>query len=206
MTKTFTFKQTLKLWFKKNEQESNNINLFKVTIENVVFVSVYFYVVTILYQFGMNSFFNIPRGYIEPSLVANVTLFYEILLDLLLAIPNHTGLSLILFFISLFLFIYKKKWFLNIIKILALILLLLAYRIGNNIPKESYGYYILNKECNHIVQKEGMKYIAPITYNGKVVVVAIDAQNNLQPEYFVVDPSAVPNCYLEFEPAIKVLR
>jgi hypothetical protein len=144
---------------------------------------VYFYAAPILFQYGYNSYFNIPLNFIEPSIRDNIIFFFDL--------SRIVGMTMgsISFWVWVLLIISTLViWFLvsfQIIRgyILTAILIILTcaslygfYNFGNKIGEITTEFRVLSDNC--LQQQENITYIIPTFYQTTALIVPIYNNTN----------------------------
>lgn len=165
-------------------------------------VSVYLYGITILTQYGYNSYFSIPSSLVESSITQNFVYFFQIF-QLASAVAGVmkwwmwavfvAGALMILFFY------FFHQWWQKIISFGFLILLVYflqgAHDFGQLLAKSSGDFYVPSQPCIGI--PEG-RYIIPNFYQGEAILVPIDESNKMIGGFLVKDLSEL-NCSVKSE-------
>jgi len=147
-------------------------------------ISAYLYGVTILTQYGYNSYFNIPSNLIESSVTQNFVYFFQ-LFQLGTAIAGAMkwwmwvvlilGALTVLFFYGSH-FIWRK-----IISVIGLGLICFvlygSYNFGSLLARSTSDFYVPMSDCASLDQNT--RYIIPIFYQGKAILVPIDADRKM---------------------------
>lgn len=165
-------------------------------------LALYVYAITILVQNGYNDYFGIPRNYIESSLVANITFFWATVVSPLgkLLISNWfmyalIAICLIIFYSSLHRFF--KRSLVVFVTVVALIGVYKAYPLGMKLAKGNQSFYEFSEACSPLATStENYKYIGPVTFEDKVVMVPVNASGTLRSGFRVIDLTTT-TCLLE---------
>lgn len=157
-------------------------------------IALYLYAMTILVQNGYNDYFNIPRNFIESSLVANITFFWTLIPSLWTVIVSQWGVFVIALVIIFILHIESNSFFKRFIEKsivfivtgFALYVLYHAYAFGTERAKTTTSFYSFKESCNPTTTK-GIRYVGPIIHQNKVILVPINASSTLQTGFRALD-------------------
>lgn len=153
-------------------------------------ISAYLYGVTILTQYGYNSYFSIPSNLIEASITQNFVYFFQ-LFQVASAIAGAMkwwmwlviilGALVTLFFYGSH-FIWRKV--ISVIG-LGLICFMLygSYNFGLLLARSTSEFYVPVVDCPSLDQ--GTRYIIPNFYQDKAILVSIDENNILAGDILV---------------------
>lgn len=155
-------------------------------------ISVYLYGITILTQYGFNSYFNIPSNFIEASIKENIIYFFQ-LFQLASAVAGLMkwwmwAVVIIAGLIIFFFFSFHSLWR-KLISFAGLLLLgyLLygSYNFGIILAKNSAEFYVPAANCE-LLEKD-TPYIIPSFYQGKAILVPIDENRKMTGSILVKD-------------------
>lgn len=173
-------------------------------------LTVYIYTITILEQFGYNQYFGIPYNFVESSITVNVVYAFSlshlvlsmagaffaersVQITLVVAVAIFIGYI----YIRKSIYIYRPKGILpGLLFILAIVFLWQSVRFGTFLAKMEGSYYVLPVACGDL--DKNLTYIVPNFYDGKALVVPVDADKKMVGTFFVQDVST-PVCQLKFE-------
>jgi hypothetical protein len=166
-------------------------------------VTAYIYALTILSQYGYNSYFNISPSFIEASIRANVIFLYDrgvLFWSVIKIMPwwvmllNIVTIAVIVIVIA---WLRRRKTTAIIVSIIAGILLLNgAMRFGYFLAAHQTDFLVASSDCAPVGPAHA--YIAPITYDGKAVFVPID-ENKKVLGGFIVKDMAQMSCVLQYK-------
>lgn len=166
----------------------------KIDVWLIPLITLWLYTITILFQYSYNNFFDIPRTFIQSSLVANVTFFWNIFVAIPLSAKLYPcGFVIFVCVVVLLCFTYlwlRKKWkWVTPLAIIILVVSVLGYSciLGTESAKNTGTYYSFNKDCPETFFKKDTHYIIPITYEGLAILVALDKNNTRLHQIKVVD-------------------
>lgn len=147
-------------------------------------IALYLYTITILVQNGYNDYFNIPKTFIESSLVANITFFWKIVPGLISLFTEHWFIILLVIIVMSVMFFssgrYIQATFILFITLIMLWLAYGSYSFGIQLAKLTSSFYSFKKECSPVRAEENIRYVGPTVYEDKVILVPINASNTLQ--------------------------
>ena len=156
-------------------------------------ISIYLYAVTILTQYGYNSYFNIPANFIEASLKENIIYFFGIfqLASAIVGLMRWWMWVVVILaaLIILFLFSLHSAWrsFFSFCGVLLLGYFLYgSYNFGTLLAKSTSEFYVLSSNCNSL---EKDLYVIPNFYQGKAILVTIDSAKKMTGDVLVKDLS-----------------
>lgn len=172
-------------------------------------LSVYFYAVTILTQYGYNSYFGIPSNFIEASIKENIISFFQLfrigfiivgLISWWMWIVVGLSGAIILYISS-----YKYKTVVSSI-LFALLgaLLWSSYAFGGWVGANTTSFYIVPSKCIPI--EEDKTYIISSFYDGKAIIVPIDQANKRIGGGFLIRNVSDLPCELEQKEIGKVIK
>lgn len=147
---------------------------------NIPVLSVYFYAVTILTQYGYNSYFGIPSNFIEASIKENIIYFFQ-LLQIASEVAGIMGwwmwiVIILAVCVVLYLSNHRYQWVVSSLGAILLgVLLWGSYNFGELIAANTTNFYVLPSKCASI-NGDG-SYIIPSFYDGKAILVSIDRDN-----------------------------
>lgn len=157
-------------------------------------ISVYLYGITILTQYGFNSYFNIPSNLIDASITANFVFFFQ-MFHLASAVAGAMKwwmwLVLIISGLIVFLFYFSHRFWRFIISAFGLFILGYflygSYSFGQLLAKTGTEFYVPAESC--ILLTPGVSYIIPSFHGESAILVAIGADNKLTGEVEVKNMS-----------------
>ncbi len=178
---------------------------------SIPLISLFFYLVTTITQYGFNSYFNIPPSFIEVSLRYNIVYFYRLF---------NTGIYLagimkwwiwvvIVFSILIVVFLYNfssllSKFLRYIFVFILLIIVIISYNFGIELAKNTSEFYIVPSSC--ISGNENNLYIAPIFYDKHIIFISIDKSTNRIKEGLVIKDISDLNCPIEYHKIEKIIK
>lgn len=163
---------------------------------------VYFYAVPILFQYGYNSYFDIPINFIEPSIRDNVIFFFD-LSRVVGMVADNLSFWIWVVFVILTLII----WFLlafQIIRGVLLVTILFAltgaslfgfYNFGSKIASVTTEFRVLPEGC--LTFQENTTYIIPAFYGTTALIVPIHTDTNKLTGSFIPRESSTLECDLQ---------
>lgn len=127
---------------------------------------------TILFQFGFNSYFNVPLSVIDSSIAYKVIFaFYLFKLSALLALKIWWVLGLAVIFIYIVFAILNFEHWLRIVPIiLVIVFLFFCPQMGEYLAKHSEYFYVVNDDCR-AVDKD--KYVILNFYDDKAILISV---------------------------------
>lgn len=158
----------------------------------ITLIGIYIYVITILTQYGWNTYYNIPSNFIDASITANTTYLYVLITAIINEFGAHPYLySGILFVIVLIIIItnYYKKFGYFLITVLALALAYGFFNFGLNLGKINEHFSVIDQPC--LPQATSTRYISPTTYQDKIILIPIDQDNKMKGGFLVKDLSQI---------------
>ncbi|MBK5215641.1 MAG: hypothetical protein JJE53_02450 [Candidatus Pacebacteria bacterium] len=174
-------------------------------IKNPIFLGLYAYIITILTQYGFNSYFGITSNLIEPSIRDNIIFIYSLLK--VFSTISITILFLIIFIAliwcfrkykkSIYSFYIKNKEYIDLLIVISLISSLFVFdRLGNYLAKMSKNFDVISGEC--LPFKDNTTYIVPAFYQTKAIVIPVSMGDNpkLLGGLFLKEPMG-PECNLQ---------
>jgi hypothetical protein len=171
---------------------------------SIPIVLAFLYGITILTQYGYDSFFSLPASFVGASIASNTLFAYsavEAFLQILTALHwwwwpiiivtiTVTGVLSYLFLES------GSSAFWGIISVTALLFLYFAPTLGNIIAKEKIDFLVTAPGCSI---GPDQAYLVPDIYDGKAIIVSFDPKTKkLDSEFSLKDLSQFP-CKLEYE-------
>lgn len=175
-------------------------------------VTVYLYTVTILTQYGYNSYFKIPSNFIEFSIKSNIIYFYQLFqLGTGIAGLMRWWMWIVLIFLAL-LFVFL--FFLN--KILRIVLVTLtipalfyiigpgSYKFGFLIAKNTSSFYIPVNQC--FSQNNYNNFVIPTFYESKAILIPIDQNTNKMQGGFIVKEVSEIQCPIEQKEVGNIIK
>lgn len=178
---------------------------------SIPLISVYLYAVTILTQYGFNSYFNIPPNFIEASIQGNTVYFYQ-LFQLALAVIGLMkfwmwAVLAIGFLMIVLLHIFELRYEIFLYPILILVIggvLFGSYNFGNFIAASTESFYVLSSDCPS-AGRDG-NYIIPIFYEGKAILVPIDGTTKKLQNGFIVKEMSELACKIELKEIGRITK
>lgn len=165
-------------------------------------ISVYLYGITILTQYGFNSYFNIPSSFIESSIKENIIYFFQLfqLASSVAGLMKWWMWAVVILAILLITFFYNFSGYRKFIAFCATLLLgyLLygSYNFGILLAKNVSTFYVPAQNCTFL--DKNTSYIIPNFYQGKAILVSIDSNKKLTGNVLVKDLSE-PGCGTELK-------
>lgn len=166
-------------------------------------IALYFYISTILYEYGEISHFNIPSSFISASLSDNIVYFFQLLTASKYA-AGQIGLLMWIGVIAVVLFIlylYKSNYFWETILgglgvvVFFSILFWGSYGLGKFVASQATMFWTPSVDCTSL--GEG-RYIIPVTSNEQSVLIPID-ENNKAKGRFLIKNLADLGCSIEYK-------
>jgi len=194
----------LLLFINKLEKIDLRINEFWI----IPVITAYVYAVTILTEYGYNSFFDIPQSFIEASVAGNIIYFHD-LINLIFSLVYILKWQLLIFtvivvvLIIIFRLNYKKTSILILIIIL-LAILGVSYNLGKFLGANETSFYVLSPDCPPIGPYRF--YIIPNIYQGKAILVPYDENSKKMKGGFLVKDTAEIGCLIERKQIGKIER
>lgn len=157
-------------------------------------ISVYLYGITILTQYGFNSYFNIPSNLIDASITENFIFFFQ-MFHLASAVAGAmkwwmwlvlvvSGLIVLLFYLS-------HKFWRFVISAFGFFILAYflygSYNFGQLVAKTGAEFYVPSESCTAL--NSVARYIIPSFHGESAILVAIDENNKLTGEIEVKNMS-----------------
>lgn len=187
---------------KEKTDSERNINF----LELIFGGGIYFYAITILFQYGYNSYFHIPSNFIEPSIRDNVLFFFALMHGFFqgfdrLSLGTLIGLG-ILVFLNFFLFFLLKRKFALIYKIIIIIFissftvvsLFLANNFGDSVAKSQKDFLVIPDGCLPI--EGNVTYIIPSYYQDLALIISKDREGGKLTNSFIAKNISDLNCTL----------
>jgi len=172
---------------------------------------IYFYAITILTQYGYNSYFNIPINFIEPSIRDNIIFSFS-LSKIAIGVFHNLSLliligliitSLILWFLIFVGFIHKKIVTLGTIAIL-IFLCFGFYNLGDFIAKTNTEFNVFPKECS--LSKDNITYVIPTFLQTTAVIVPMYTDTNKLTGNFLTRDTSELGCEIQKKDIGKILK
>lgn len=176
---------------------------------NIPVLSVYFYAVTILTQYGHNSYFGIPSNFIEASIKENIVYFFQ-LLQIASGVAGLMGwwmwiVVIVAVCVVLYLSNCRYRWVVSFLGAILLgVLLWGSYNFGGLIAANTTNFYSLSSKCASM-SGEGL-YIIPSFYDGKAILVSIDGNNKKMNGGFLIRNISDLPCELEQKEIGKITK
>jgi hypothetical protein len=175
-------------------------------------IGLYFYVATVLTNWGFLSYFNIPSTFVQASLSSNIIFFYQFItaaLSLLGSLHWYVYVAAGFFFIvvvALYYLIFQynkplKNTFVAVGTIVLFLYLGTFFSLGNLIASTQTSY-IVPVDCS---VGPAYAYVIPLTDENQTILVPID-QNNKMTDGFLVRNTADLSCTFESKPVGKVAQ
>lgn len=157
-------------------------------------ISVYLYGITILTQYGFNSYFNIPSNLIEASIRENIIYFFQ-LFQLASAVAGLMkwwmwAVVILTGLIIFFFFSFHSGWrkFISFCGILLFGYLLYgSFNFGMVLAKNTVEFYVPASNCASL--DKDTTYVIPNFYQGKAILVPIDISKKMSGSILVKDLS-----------------
>ena len=155
-------------------------------------VTICLYTVTILTQYGYNSYFNIPSNFIESSIKWNIIYFFQ-LFQFGTEIAGLMGfwMWIVLVLLSLlfvFLFFLNKIWRVVLVILTTILLFYIigpgSYKFGFLLAKSTSTYYVPVNQC--FTQGNNNAFIIPSFYESKAILIPIDLETKKMSGGFIV--------------------
>jgi|GEM_PF-1190819 hypothetical protein len=175
-------------------------------------VGLYFYVATVLTDWGFLSYFNIPSSFVQASLSGNIIFFYQFIhstLELLGSFHWYVYVAAGFFFVVLvalyyLIFQYNRRLKNTLVAIGTLILFLYLgtfFRLGNLIASTQTSF-VVPVDCS---VGSAYAYVVPMTDENETVLVPID-QNNKMTGGYLVKTTSDSSCTFEWKNVGKVVQ
>jgi hypothetical protein len=173
-------------------------------------IALYFYIATILTNYGFISYYNIPSSFLQASLSANIIFFYEFLTSFLSLLGSFhwyvyvaAGFFLpIIVALYYLIFQYKRGWkkvFIAILTIIWLSYLGTFYTLGRLIAA-SQTNYIVPSNCSI---GPAYAYVIPMIDGGQTILVPIDQNDKMTGGFLVKNTTELP-CTFEYQEMKRV--
>jgi len=157
-------------------------------------IAVFFYAVTVLFQYGYLTYFNIPAGFIRGSIADNIVFAHDLIrmgLAILALLRWWRIIILLLVLLCTLSFLQRYK------TVAALTLVFIAYgffNFGTFSAQNQMAFFMPSSGCPAIGPEK--RYVAVSVSDGKAILVSIDDNRHLKPGFMVEDMSELP-CGLE---------
>ena len=177
-------------------------------LKSSIFWGLYAYILTILAQYGFNSYFGIPSNFIEPSIRDNIIFFFVIFKGLI-TLPTFWVIFFIMFIIFIaitFFEIFRNNLVIKtIIVLLGIFLIFVFYKFGEQLAKKSQTFPILSGNC--LPLKDNIIYLVPAFYQTNAIVVPIssDDSHKIVGSFFLKEPIG-PECGIHNEKIGQVTK
>lgn len=165
-------------------------------------MSVYFYAVTILVQYGYNSYFNIPSSFIGVSLGDNVIFFYHVfqIATVIAGLMKWWMWFVVICATAIITAIYLVNSWYNIILDFAAVLILSALLwgsvgFGSLLAANTTNFGVLSSNCSAIGSDNF--YIIPVISETKAVLIPVDAETKKMKGGFMVKELSGLPCKIE---------
>jgi len=166
-------------------------------------IGLYFYIATVLTNWGFLSYFNIPQSFVQASLSSNIVFFYQYgtaILSLLGGFHWYVYVAAGFFFLvaaALYYIIFDYNKRLKNALVAALIIILLFY-LGTFFK---LGGIIASNQTNFVVPSNctigsAYTYIIPSTDGSQTILVPIDQNNKMIGGYLVRSTTDLPCTFL----------
>ena len=173
-------------------------------------ISAYLYGITILTQYGFNSYFNIPSSFIDASIKENFIYFFQ-LFRLASAVAGFMkwwmwAVVILAALIIIFFFNFHSFWkkVISFCGILFLGYLLYgSYNFGILLAKNTTAFYVPSQNC--VSLEKDTQYIIPNFYQGKVILVPINSDRKMTGSVLVKDLSEA-GCATEIKYIGKITK
>lgn len=156
-------------------------------------ISVYLYGITILTQYGFNSYFNIPPNFIEASIKENIVYFFQLfqlasgvagLMKWWMWIVAILTILIITFFYN---FSGYKKFTALCGTLLLGYLLYGSYNFGMLLAENTIEFYVPVQNCASL--EKDIVYVIPSFYQGKAILVSISNDRKMTGRILIKDLS-----------------
>jgi hypothetical protein len=175
-------------------------------------IGLYFYIATVLTNWGFLSYFNIPPTFVQASLSSNIIFFYQFItttLSLLGSFHWYVYAAAAFFFVvivALYYLIFQyskplKNTFVAIGIIILLSYLGTFFGLGSLIASTQTSY-IVPVNCS---VGPAYAYVVPLTDENQTILVPID-QSNKMTGGFLVRNTADLSCTFENKPIGKIAQ
>ncbi len=173
---------------------------------SIPIISVYLYGLTILTQYGYNSYFNIPSSFLDASISYNFVYFFQIfqlVKAIFGAITWWLWILLLLGLIAI-LFVLASHWIWQRISYYGFILGLFAilvgsFNFGGLLASHTEDFYILSTGCvTGSSEPDGLIHIVPTFYREFAIVTPITNEKKLT-DSFYLHPASDNSCILKRE-------
>ena len=171
----------------------------------------YFWIATILFQYGHNSYFFIPPNFIEVSIRDNIIYFFtltQIATGVAKSLTFWIWILLIMLTLIIWIFYilsnFTKKIFLVFILILVIFSLRWSYSFGNLWAETRTTYHTIPEGCLSV--EDEIKYIIPFFYGTKAIIISIDEDNRNIAGSFLVREVADLDCEIKQEDIGKIIK
>lgn len=181
------------------------------TILELIFgTGAYFYIATILTQYGYTSYFGIPYNFIEFSIKNNVIFFFDLLTIIKNVASNLSAWSWIILGIFSLIIIFLR--IIEVLKgsVLTFLIILLAffsffgfYNFGKNVAKITTEFKVIPVSC--ISEEKNITYIIPSFYQTTAVITPIYTDTNTLTGSFLTKESSDLGCEIISKKTGKIL-
>lgn len=173
-------------------------------------IGIYCYIVTVLFQYGYNSYFGIPTAFIESSIKDNVLYLFFMYNIITSVVGSFDWLLWVLFVFTLLLIVgpiffwkHYPKVLLLVSAIIIVFVTLYISKFGAYVARLSETFAVPSPECN---LKPHDSYIVPVFYQGKAIIVPYDQATNKMKGAFIISSLSDTNCRLEYKNIGKLER
>lgn len=157
-------------------------------------ISVYLYGITILTQYGFNSYFNIPSSFIESSIKENIVYFFQLfrLASVVVGFMKWWMWAVVILAVLVIIFLFYSHSFwkktISFCGILLLSYLLYgSYNFGILLAKNTIAFYVPSQNCASL--EKDTQYIIPNFYQGKAILVPVNNDKKMTGSVLVKDLS-----------------
>ncbi len=180
-------------------------------VELFLGTGVYFYAITILTQYGYNSYFGIPYDFIDFSIKNNIIFFFDLLriaqgVAANLNIWAWLGLGLLV----LVIWILKITQILNGLITTTLIIIITVfslfgfYNFGGKIAQIQKEFRTIPSEC--ISEEKNILYIIPTFYQTTAIITPINSDTNRLTGGLLIKKSDELNCEIRIQKIEQIIK
>jgi hypothetical protein len=156
-------------------------------------LAIYAYVITVLFQFGFLSYFNIPSNFVEASLRSNIFYFYLLSVSLADIFKSIGWWWLLLGPILAFSVHFYKRYAIYAVTIVLVVFAIVSVSWGLFFGAHASSFLVPSENC----LGDNIEYIIPGVYNEEVILVPIDQDRKMIGGFLVKNISELA-CKLDY--------
>jgi hypothetical protein len=160
-------------------------------------LAVYVYVVTILFQFGFLSYFNLPSSFIGASIQANTIYFYQLFTSLVFVLASFKWWWIILGPVFFWGGYQLRRYLTWILVGVMFLFFYVSYSFGQKYASVHPTFITVPANCVE-GDVEAAQYIVPVMSDNIAVLLPVDAGNKLLDGLYLKNPTEL-NCRLDFK-------